>query len=124
MDERAATATGSPLRNIGLLALAQAVIGSNQAVLGVVASLTALTMIEDTSFSTLPVTFMTVGTALATGPSAYILYRLGRRGGFMLGAALAVPGLLLAALAAWLGNFWVLCATLAVLGATSGFANR
>jgi len=124
MTQSAVTATGSPLRNIGLLAAAQAVLGSNQAVMGVVASLTALTMVENTSLSTLPVTFMTVGTALATGPSAYILYRLGRRGGFMLGAALAVPGLLLAALAAWLGNFWLLCGTLAILGGTLAFSNQ
>jgi MFS family permease len=124
MSESAATSTGSPLRNIGLLAVAQAVVGSNQAVFGVVASLTALTMIKDTSLSTLPVTFMTLGTALATGPSAYLLYRLGRRGGFMLGAALVVPAALVAALAAWLGSFWLLCAALAVLGATSAFANQ
>jgi len=123
MSESAA-ATGSPLRNIGLLAVAQAVVGSNQAVFGVVASLTALTMIQDTGLSTLPVTFMTLGTALATGPSAYLLYRLGRRGGFMLGAALAVPAALLAALAAWLGSFWLLCAALGALGATSAFANQ
>ena len=104
MSESAATSTGSPLRNIGLLAVAQAVVGSNQAVFGVVASLTALTMIKDTSLSTLPVTFMTLGTALATGPSAYLLYRLGRRGGFMLGAALVVHAALVAALAAWRGK--------------------
>ena len=67
MSESAATSTGTPLRNIGLLAVAQAVVGSNQAVFGVVASLTALAMIEDTSLSTLPVAFMTIGTALATG---------------------------------------------------------
>lgn len=124
MSESVATETGSPLRNIGLLAVAQAVVGSNQAILGVVASLTALTMVEDKSFSTLPVTFMTIGTALATGPSAYLLYRLGRRGGFMLGAGLAVPGLLVAALAAWTGSFWLLCAALALLGTTSAFANQ
>jgi len=124
MSESAATSAGSPLRNIGLLAVAQAVVGSNQAVLGVVASLTALTMVEDKSFSTLPVTFMTVGTALATGPSAYLLYRLGRRSGFMLGAGLAVPGLLLAAIAAWTGSFWLLCITLALVGGTSAFANQ
>jgi MFS family permease len=124
MSESAAVAARPPLRNIGLLAVAQAVVGSNQAVFGVVASLTALTMVQDTSLSTLPVAFMTVGTALATGPSAYLIYRLGRRGGFMLGAALAVPAALLAAFAAWLGSFWLLCATLAVLGATSAFANQ
>lgn len=124
MSGSAATVAGSPLRNIGLLAAAQAVVGSNQAVLGAVASLTAVAMVEDKSFSTLPVTFMTIGTALATGPSVYLLYRLGRRQGFMLGAALAVPGSLLAAWAAWTHGFWLFCLALGLLGATSAFANQ
>ena len=124
MSESAAAAAGSPLRNIGLLAVAQAVVGSNQAVLGAVASLTAVAMVEDKSFSTLPVTFMTIGTALATGPSAYLLYRLGRRTGFTIGAALAVPGALLAAWAAWSHSFWLFCLALGLLGTTSAFANQ
>lgn len=123
MDERASQ-TGTPLRNIGLLATAQAIVGSNQAVLGAVASLTAIAMIENKSLSTVPVTFMIIGTALATGPSAYLIHSWGRRQGFMLGAALAVPGALLAALAAWLGNFWLFTIALALLGATSAFANQ
>lgn len=123
MDERA-TSTGTPLRNIGLLATAQAIVGSNQAVLGAVASLTAIAMIENKSLSTVPVTFMIIGTALATSPSAYLIHAWGRRQGFMLGAALAVPGALLAALAAWLGNFWLFSIALALLGATAAFANQ
>ena len=117
-------AAGSPMRNIGLLATAQAIIGSNQAVLAAIASLTAVTLLDERSLSTLPVTLMIVGTALATGPSAWLIHRLGRRHGFMLGAALAIPGALLAALAAWLGSFWLFCVALALLGTTAAFANQ
>lgn len=116
--------TGSPLRNIGLLATAQAIIGSNQAVLGAAASLTAVAMIENKGLATIPVTCMVIGTALATGPSAYLIHSRGRRQGFMIGAALAVPGALLAAFSAWTGNFWLFSIALGLLGATSAFANQ
>ena len=48
MDERASQ-TGSPLRNIGLLAVAQAILGSNQAIIMSIASLTAATMVAAVS---------------------------------------------------------------------------
>lgn len=124
MHERVPQQVGSPLRNIGLLSVAQAIVGSNQAVLGAIASLTAIAMLEDKQFSTVPVTCMIIGTALATSPSAWIIHSWGRRQGFMLGAGLAIPGALLAALAAWLGNFWLFSAALAILGATAAFANQ
>ncbi len=118
------TPVGSPARNIGLLASAQAIVGSNQAVLAAIGSLTAVTLLDDRSLSTLPVSLMIVGTALATGPSAWLIHSLGRRRGFMLGAGLAVPGALLAALAAWLGSFWLFCLALGLLGTTAAFANQ
>ena len=116
--------TGSPLRNIGLLALSQAVIGSNQAILGSIASLTAVTMVDDKRFSTVPVSLMIVGTALATGPAAWLIHSWGRRQGFVFGAAVAIPAALLAAFAALTGNIWLFCFALAVLGASSAFANQ
>lgn len=116
--------TGSPLRNIGLLAMSQAALGSNQAILGAIASLTAITMVADKRFSTVPVSLMIVGTALMTGPAAWLIHSLGRRTGFMLGAGVAIPAALLAAFAALTGNIWLFGLALAVLGATSAFANQ
>lgn len=118
------TKTGTPLRNIGLLAMSQAALGSNQAILGSIASLTAITMVADKRFSTVPVSLMIVGTALMTGPAAWLIHSLGRRGGFMLGAGAAIPAALLAAFAALVGNIWLFGLALAVLGATSAFANQ
>lgn len=123
MDERAAAA-GSPVRNIALLAAAQATMGSNQAILMSIASLTAAGMVADKAFATVPVTLMIIGTALATGPAAWLIHSWGRRNGLALGAAIAIPAALVAALAAWLGWFWLFCAALAALGAPAAFANQ
>lgn len=127
MDARAndrERVVGSPARNIGLLATAQAIIGSNQAILGAITSLTAAGMVADRSISTVPVSLMIVGTALATGPSAWLIHTLGRRFGFIVGAGLAIPGALLAAFAAWRGDFVILCVALTILGASAAFANQ
>jgi predicted MFS family arabinose efflux permease len=123
MDERALQ-VGSPVRNIGLLAVAQAILGSNQAIIMSIASLTAATMVADKGFATLPVTLMIIGTALATGPAAFLIHSLGRREGLMLGAAVAIPAALVAALAAWLDMFWLFCIALAALGIPAAFANQ
>lgn len=123
MEERA-TSIGSPLRNIGLLAVAQAILGSNQAIIMSIASLTAATMVADKGFATVPVTLMIIGTALATGPAALLIHSLGRREGLMLGASIAIPAGIIAALAAWLDQFWLFCLALAVFGVPAAFANQ
>ncbi len=116
--------TGSPVRNVTLLAICQAIAGSNSTILISVAALTAITMAPDATLATLPVTLMILGTALATGPSAMLIHRWGRRRGFMFGAGIVVPAALLAALAVWLGSFWLFCLGLAVIGTSAAFFNQ
>lgn len=123
MDQRAPQ-TGSPFRNIALLSASQAIVGSNQAILMSVAALTGAAMIEDKSFATLPVTMMIIGTALATGPAAWLIHSWGRRQGFIFGVGVAIPAALLAGFAAWTSQFWLFCIALAILGATAAFANQ
>lgn len=117
-------ATGSPLRNVALLSLSQALAGSSQAILISVAALTAVGMAPAQGLATLPVTLMIIGTALTTGPAAWLIHSWGRRQGFMFGAAISVPAALLAATAAWVGNFWVFCLALAVFGASGAFGQQ
>ena len=114
--------TGSPVRNIALLSAGQALAGAGQAILISVAALTAASMAPDQSLATLPVTLMIIGTALTTGPAAWLIHSWGRRQGFVFGAAVSVPAALTASLAAWLSNFWLFCAALAVFGASAAFA--
>jgi predicted MFS family arabinose efflux permease len=114
----------SPVRNIALLAVSNAIIGSNQTILAAIASLTAATMVSERSYATLPVTLMVLGTALCTGPAAWLIHTWGRREAFAFGAAVAIPAALLAALAAWLGSFALFCVALAILGATAAFPSQ
>lgn len=116
--------TGSPIRNIALLSTAQAILGSNQAILMSVAALTGAMMITDKAFATVPVTLMIIGTALATTPAAWSIHTFGRRNGFILGSAIAIPGALLAAYATVTANFVLFCIGLALLGATAAFAQQ
>lgn len=120
----APSATGSPVRNITLLSVSQAIVGSNQAILGPTAALTAATMVADRSYATVPVTIMIIGTALATAPSAWLIHTWGRREAFIFGATLSIPAALLAALAAWQGSFWLFCVALGLFGATSAVAQQ
>jgi MFS family permease len=117
-------AAGSPFRNIALLSISQSLAGSSQAILISVAALTAASMAPAQGLATLPVTVMIIGTALATGPAAWLIHSWGRRQGFVFGAAVSVPAALLAATAAWLGNFWLFCLALAIFGASGAFGQQ
>jgi len=116
--------TGSPLRNIALLSISQALGGSSQAILISVAALTAASMAPAQGLATLPVTLMIIGTALATGPAAWLIHSWGRRQGFVFGAAISVPAAMLAAVAAWMGNFWLFCLALAIFGTSAAFGQQ
>ena len=123
MVESAGSA-GSPVRNIALLSAAQATMGSNQAILMSIAALTAAGMVADKAYATIPVSLMIIGTALATGPAAWLIHSWGRRNGLVFGAAIAIPGALVAAFAAWMGWFWLFCLALMALGVPAAFANQ
>ncbi len=114
------TADGS-VRNIALLSIAQAIGGSNQAIVMSIGALTAALMAPTPALATLPVTAMIIGLALSTSLAALTMHRIGRQKGFILGAALAIPAALLAALAVWLANFYLFTAALAGIGASAAF---
>ena len=59
--------------------------------------------------ATFPIAVQTAATMAASIPVAFVFERLGRRAGFLLGAALSLLGCLLFAAGVWLGNFWVYC---------------
>src|SRR6185369_9764307 len=63
-----------------------------------------------------------LGTAIATIPAATWMARVGRRTGFMTGAALGVAGGLLAAAGVWLMSLWLLAAGTFLVGTYQAFA--
>lgn len=108
--------TGTAVRNIALLSASQAVAGSQQALIMAVGALVGVTMAPDPVFATLPPTTMVLGLAIAAGPAAYLIHRIGRKKAFMLGAALSMVGGLLAALGIVANSFFLFCGALFIGG--------
>ncbi len=111
-------------RNIALLSASQAIVGSNQAVVISVAALAGATLAPDPSLATMPVTAMVIGLALTASPATFTIHRLGRRNGFILGAALAIFGGLAAGSAVTLSSFILFCLALMFIGASAAFGQQ
>jgi MFS family permease len=67
--------------------------------------------------ATLPITALVVGLAAAAVPVALLIRRVGRRAGFVIGAAVSAAGALVAARATAVGSFAEFCAATFVMGA-------
>jgi MFS family permease len=104
-------------RNVGVLAVCQALLFTNNSILITVNALVGYALVADKVLATLPVTAYFVGSALATLPLAMFMKRYGRRAGFTLGAVFAIAGSLVCAAAVYASDFWLLCLGVVVLGA-------
>ena len=104
-------------KNVGVLAICQALLFTNNAILITVNALAGYALAADKALATLPVTAYFVGSALAALPLSLLMKHRGRRAGFMLGAAFAVVGSLTCAAALHTASFWLLCLGMLVFGA-------
>jgi len=104
-------------KNVGVLAACQCLLLANNSALVTVNALAGYALATDKALATLPVTAYFVGSMLTTLPLSFLMKRYGRRAGFTLGAVFAVLGSLLCAMAVYIGNFWLLCFGVLVLGA-------
>ena len=86
-------------------------------------SLAAFSITDDASISTLPATTRQIGAALASAPASFLMGRVGRRRGFVVGGLLGVAGGLTSALALQLRSFPLLLFGTMVIGAQAGFGN-
>lgn len=110
-------------RNVAILVAAQT--------LYMIATITVMTLsavvghrlAPAAEFATLPVAVMMIGTLLATLPASLYMKRVGRRHGFLTGAAFGgVGGGLVAFAAIALEHFWLFCLGNLLLGGYQGFA--
>ena len=74
--------------------------------------------------ATLPITALVVGVACAAVPVAILMRRIGRRAGFMTGAAISAAGALLAAWAAGVSSFAAFCAATFIMGSGGAFVQQ
>lgn len=112
------------LRNILLLTLASALAMSAAPVVIFIGGLIGSELAPDPRLATLPVAFMVIGTALSTIPAAMIMQRLGRKRGFMLGAAGGVLANLLAAFALSIHSFALFVTATALIGFHLAFVQQ
>jgi MFS family permease len=96
-------------RNVWLLFLCQAL--TNASTVGQVAmsALIGHSLASDKSLATLPMALQMAATMAASIPAGIVFARLGRRAGFVLGAAGAFLGSIVFALGVWTGSFPLYC---------------
>ena len=112
-------------RNARLLAAAQAIGGAMTSITIATGGLAGFYLLgDDKSLSTVPVTTMVLGTAFGTVPAALLMRRIGRRGGFLVGAGIGAAGGLAACLAILAGHFVLFCLATWVTGFAAAFVQQ
>ncbi len=112
------------LRNIILLTLASALAMSVAPAVIFIGGLIGTELAPEPHLATLPVAFMIVGTALSTVPAAMIMQKLGRKKGFLIGAAGGVGANLLAALSIYWQSFGLFIFAAACVGFHLAFVQQ
>ncbi|MEW5710581.1 MAG: MFS transporter [Pseudomonadota bacterium] len=108
-------------KNVLVLAACQALLFTHNVILISINGLAGFALAEVKALATLPVTAYVVGGALSTLPASFWMKRVGRRAGFMTGAAFGFAGAAVCTLAVHLGSFWTLCLGTLVAGVYNAF---
>lgn len=112
-------------RNVGLLAVAQAILGSAPPLAFAVGGLAGFQMLgADKSLATAPLTGFNVGVAVGAIVVAAASRVLGRRESFMVGALMGALGSALAAFSLIQSNFWLFAFSLLLMGVSGGFTQK
>lgn len=109
-------------RQVLLLATAQALFQTASVMVMAVGGLAGALVTGDPRLATAPIAAMFLGTAVSTVPASLWMARVGRRPGFVVGAALGVLAGIVAALGLWLGSLVVLSIGTFLVGAYQAFA--
>ncbi len=110
-------------RNVALLAAGQAVMMSGAVLLFATGSLVGQELAADKAWATLPLALQMAASLAVIIPASFLMARIGRRGGFLLGAGLAVGGAGLAAYSILAGSFVLFCLASALIGTFTGIGN-
>ncbi len=108
--------------NVGLLSGCFALVITGNVLLVTVTALVGQQLADDKSLVTLPAAFMWLGTAAGTMPASFLMRRIGRRAGFVVGAVIGMAGAALAAQAVYVESFALLCFGITLIGVYNGFS--
>lgn len=109
-------------RSVLLLAVCQALHGTSIGATFIAIALVGNTLADDKSLMTLPVALQFVAAMATTLPASFYMRRVGRRLGFITGAAFACVGALVCTYAILERSFVLFCLGAAVLGSFNAFA--
>jgi len=109
-------------RQVFLLAAAQALFQTASVLVMTVGGLAGGQIASRPELATMPIAAMFLGTAAMTFPASMWMTRVGRRAGFVAGAALGVAGGLVAAFGIWLSSLLLLSLGTFCVGAYQAFA--
>ncbi|PIE18130.1 MAG: MFS transporter [Proteobacteria bacterium] len=94
-------------RNVTVLVLAQAILGSQITMIFTIGGLAGLQLAPNACLSTLPISLIVLGSTTTAPWLSVVMQHLGRRAGFWIGATGGLVGSLIGAYALYLGNFWL-----------------
>jgi MFS family permease len=106
-------------RTVAILSAAQALAASAGPLVMLAGGIIGESLAPSPMLATLPITALVVGLAAAAVPVALLIRRVGRRAGFVIGAAVSAAGALVAAHATAAGSFAEFCAATFVMGAAA-----
>jgi MFS family permease len=113
-----------PLRNVFLLATAQMLGSSGLTVTVILGGIVAADIAPRPSLATVPISIAIVATALTTIPASLLMRRIGRRAGFICGAAVGLVGGLIASQAVVHARFLSFCVATILLGSSMAFTQQ
>lgn len=96
-------------RNALVLAGAQALGGASPAIVISLGGIVGSQLVANQAFATVPVSLMQLGLASGVIPAAFLMRRLGRRNGYVVGALIGATGASIAAAGAAERLFWLFC---------------
>jgi MFS family permease len=109
--------------NVPVLALCQALFMSVQTIGIATTPLAAYALLgTDKSLATFPIFLVHAGVMLTTVPASFLMARIGRRGGFSVGAVSGIASGLVSTAAIFLQNFPLLCIGALLQGTAAAFA--
>ncbi|MEL7253084.1 MAG: MFS transporter [Pseudomonadota bacterium] len=92
-------------RNVWVLVLAQAFLGSQMAMIFVVGGLAGQSLASNICFATLPISLIVIGSMLSATPLSAIMQRHGRKVGFLVGALAGALGAAVGAYGLYVASF-------------------
>lgn len=108
-------------RAVFVLAMAQATAMICNSIMIVTSALTGQMLAADKGWATVPLACQFIATMLTTFPASFLMKRIGRKRGFMIGALIGIIGGLVMAAATYIANFWLFAVGNTIFGVSAAF---